>query len=68
MTWDCDKMTNYEKEDVVRRAITPPKEWVNPFPNIHPVELRIAEQNLREVLEDIRRAKIAYRIAQHNQD
>lgn len=66
--FDQQPMTNYEKEDVVRRAITPPKDWVNPFPDIHPFELQIAERNLREVLADIRRAKFDWRMRQAEED
>jgi hypothetical protein len=54
-------MEKYEKEDIVRRAIVPDDEWVNPFPTISEGELQVAERNLKIILADVRRAKLTLR-------
>ena len=61
-------MERYEKEDIVRRAIVPDDEWVNPFPTISEGELVIAEKNLKIVLQDVRRAKMVARFKRLEQE
>jgi hypothetical protein len=56
-------MERYEKEDIVRRAIVPEDEWVNPFPSVEEHDLQVAEKNLKIILADVRRAKMVKRYA-----